>query len=57
MFFRNILIKGNSTFKDLAIQKVKNYYHGDFQQEDIIEVAKKEELFEHVCVLYYHRTI
>ena len=24
IFFRNILLKGNSTFKDLAIQKVKD---------------------------------
>lgn len=61
MFFRNILLKGNETSKDLATQEVKNYYdYGDFQQEDIIDVArrtsKEDKLFNYAYVPDYHKT-
>ena len=60
MFFRNILLKGNETSKDLATQEVKDYYnYGDFQQEDIIDVArgttKEDELFDYAYVPDYHK--
>ena len=62
MFFRNILLKGNETSKDLATQEVKEYYdYGDFQQNDIIDVArgtsKEDELFDYAYVPVYHRTM
>ncbi len=61
MFFRNILLKGNETSKDLATQEVKDYYdYGDFQQNDIIDVArgttKEDELFDYAYVPDYHKT-
>ena len=60
MFFRNILLKGNETSKDLATQEVKDYYYyGDFQQEDIIDVArgttKEDELFDYAYIPDYHK--
>jgi len=60
MFFRSILLKGNETSKDLVIQEVKDYYdYGDFQQGDIIDVArgttKEEELFDYAYVSDYHK--
>ena len=60
MFFRNILLRGNETSKDLATQEVKDYYdYGDFQQEDIIDVArgttKEDELFDYAYVPDYHK--
>ena len=60
MFFRNILLKGNETSKNLATQEVKDYYdYGDFQQEDIIDVAretsKEDELFDYAYVPDYHK--
>ena len=60
MFFRNILLKVNETSKDLATQEVKDYYdYGDFQQNDIIDVArgttKEDELFDYAYVPDYHK--
>ena len=60
-FFRNILLKGNEVSKDLATQEVKDYYdYGDFQQQDIIDIAqettKEEELFNYAYIPDYHRT-
>ncbi len=59
-FFRNILLRGNETSKDLATQEVKEYYdYGDFQQNDIIDVArgtsKEDELFDYAYVPDYHK--
>lgn len=61
-FFRNILLKGNEPSKDLVTQEVKDYYdYGDFQQQDIIDVAggttKEDELFDYAYVPDYHITI
>ena len=61
MFFRNILLKGNETSKDLATQEVKDYYkYGDFQQEDIIDIArgttKEDELFDYAYIPDYHKS-
>lgn len=61
IFFRNILLKENEVSKDLATQEVKSYYdYGDFQQEDIIDVAKgttkEDELFDYAYVPDYHKT-
>lgn len=60
-FFRNILLKGNEPSKDLVTQEVKEYYdYGDFQQEDIIDIAKgttkEDELFDYAYVPDYHKT-
>ena len=60
IFFRNILLKGNEVSKDLATQEVKGYYeYGDFQQEDIIDIArgttKKDELFDYAYLPDYHK--
>ena len=60
MFFRNILLKGNEISKDLATQEVKDYYdYGDFQQSDIIDVARgttrEDELFDYAYVPDYHK--
>lgn len=49
IFFRNILLKGNDKLKDLVTEEVKDYYdYGDFEQQDIIDVAygttKEDEL-------------
>ena len=60
IFFRNRLLKGNEVSKDLATQEVKGYYeYGDFQQEDIIDIArgttKKDELFDYAYVPDYHK--
>ena len=62
MFFRNILLKGNDKSKDLATTEIKEYYdYGDFQQQDIIDIAhgttKEDELFDYAYVPDYHRTI
>jgi len=62
IFFRNILLKGNGVSKDLATQEVKGYYdYEDFQQEDIIDIArgttKEDELFDYAYVPNYHKTI
>lgn len=62
MFFRNILLKGNEKSKDLVTQEVKDCYkYGDFEQQDIIDIArgttKEEELFDYAYVPDYHRTI
>lgn len=59
-FFRNILLKGNEKSKDLATQKVKDYYkYGDFQQDDIIDIArgtmKEDELFDYAYMPDYHK--
>lgn len=59
--FRNILLKGNEPSKDLVTQEVKDYYdYGDFQQQDIIDVAggttKEDELFDYAYVPDYHKT-
>ncbi len=59
-FFRNILLKGNENSKNLATQEVKDYYkYGDFQQDDIIDVArgttKEDELFDYAYVPDYHK--
>ena len=44
-FFRNILLKGNEKSKDLATTEVKEYYdYGDFQQQDIIDIAHPSEI-------------
>ena len=61
MFFRNILLKGNDKSKDLATTEIKEYYdYGDFQQQDIIDIAhgttKEDELFDYAYVPDYHRT-
>ena len=60
-FFRDILIKGNEPSKDLATQGVKNYYDfGEFQQEDIIDIAKgttkEDELFDYAYIPDYHKS-
>ena len=60
MFFRNILLKGNETSKDLATEEVKDYYkYGDFQQDDIIDIArgttKEDELFNYAYIPDYHK--
>ena len=60
-FFRNILLKGNEPSKDLVTQEVKEYYdYGDFQQQDIIDIAKgttkEDELFDYAYVPDYHKT-
>ena len=59
-FFRNILLKGNEKSKDLATQEVKDYYkYGDFQQDDIIDIArgtsKEDELFDYAYIPDYHK--
>ena len=61
MFFRNILLKGNESSKDLATQEVKDYYkYGDFQQDDIIDIAggttKEDELFDYAYIPDYHKS-
>ena len=48
-------------YKDLVTQEVKEYYdYGDFQQEDIIDIAKgttkEDELFDYAYVPDYHKT-
>ena len=60
-FFRNILLKGNEKSKDLATTEVKEYYdYGDFQQQDIIDIAhgttKEDELFDYAYIPDYHKT-
>ena len=61
MLFRNILLKGNEKSKDLATTEVKEYYdYGDFQQQDIIDIAhgttREDELFEYAYIPDYHKT-
>lgn len=61
MFFRNILLKGNSLSKDLAVEEVKNFYdYEDFKDQDIIDIAhkteKEDELFDYANIPDYYKT-